>query len=370
MSKKRLLLFALPVMILGLAWPSCKNAADGKTEAPANEETIPDAVTLKAEALKTAGIKVEAVPFKLAAQKIKVVGEIQFNARTYSHITSRSAGRIEEVHAFPGDKVKKGQLLLNFYSPDYLSLQAEFIQACERHKRLAGDDREQATARSLLDSVRRRLLLLNITDEELADLEKNRSLQPLLPVRAPFSGSILESAAIVGDYVEFGVDLFKMADLSSLWAHVHIYEKDLPFVRPGCAAVIRGGAFPGEAFQGKLVLLGDVVDEKTRTVEGRVEVPNSSGKLKPGMYIDADILSPVERKALFIPEAAIQDYENKKVVFIRTGENTFSLRQVSTGERDHGLVEITGGLKEGEIVVTGGSFLLKSEMLKKSLGEE
>lgn len=88
------------------------------------------------------------------------------------------------------------------------------------------------------------------------------------------------------------------------------------------------------------------------------------------MYIEADIASPVERKALFIPEAAIQDYENKKVVFICTGENTFSLREVFTGERDHGLVEITGGLKEGESVVTAGSFLLKSELLKKSLGEE
>lgn len=312
MRNAKYLAFALAVLIFGPTWPGCRKAPDGAAEAPAGEESAPKAVTLTAEALKTAGIKVEPVALKPAAQKIRAVGEIQFNARTYAHITSRSAGRIEEVFAFPGDKVKKGQALLNFYSPDYLSLQAEFIQASERRKRLAADDAEQATARSLLDSVRRRLRVLNVTEEELAELEKTRVIQPLLSVRAPFSGSILESSAIVGDYLEFGVDLFKMADLSTLWAHTHIYEKDLPFIRPGCPVRIHVAALPGDEFPARLILLGDIVDEKTRTVEGRAEVPNPAGKLKPGMYIEAEIVSPSERRALFIPAAALQDYGIKR----------------------------------------------------------
>jgi Cu(I)/Ag(I) efflux system membrane fusion protein len=361
---------ALTILILGLAFQGCQKARNGEAEAPSGQEALPNTVTLSAEALKTAGIKVEPVQFRSAVQKIRVVGDIQFNAKKYAHITSRASGRIEDILAFPGDKVKQGQPLLNLYSTDFLSLQAELIQASERWKRLKGDDGEQATARALLDSVKRKLSLLNVADEELAEIEKARTIRPLLAVRAPFSGSIIEGSAVAGDYVELGGSLFKIADLSSLWACVHIYEKDLSLVRPGCSVVIRVGALPGEEFRGSLLLVGDVVDEKTRTIEGRVEVSNLPGKLKPGMYIEADIVSPVERKALFIPEAAIQDYDNKKIVFLRGGEITFLAREVTTGGASDGLIEITAGLKEGEIVVTGGSFLLKSEMLKKSLGEE
>jgi Cu(I)/Ag(I) efflux system membrane fusion protein len=370
MRKMKIFIPALTILILGLAFHGCRNAGTGEAESAASEEAAPNTVTLTAEALKTAGIKVEPVLFRPAAQKIRVVGDIQFNAKRYAHITSRAAGRIEDILAFPGDKVKQGQPLLNLYSPDFLSLQAELIQASERWKRLKGDDGEQATARALFDSVKRKLSLLNVADEELAEIETARTIRPLLAIRAPFSGSIIEASAVAGDYVELGGSLFKIADLSSLWACVHIYEKDLSLVRPGCSVVIRVGAFPGEEFRGSLLLVGDIVDEKTRTIEGRVEVSNLPGKLKPGMYIEADIISAVGRKALFVPEAAIQDYDNKKIVFLRSGENTFSLREVTTGGASDGLIEITGGLKEGETVVTGGSFLLKSEMLKKSLGEE
>lgn len=370
MRKIKIFIPVLTVMIFALVFQSCKNTGTGDAESAANEEAAPNTVTLTAEALKTAGIKVEPVQFRPAAQKIRVVGDIQFNAKKYAHITSRASGRIEDILAFPGDKVKQGQPLLNLYSPDFLSLQAELVQASERWKRLKGDDGEQATARALFESVKRKLTLLNVADEELAEIERAHTIRPLLAVRAPFSGSIIEGSAVAGDYVELGGSLFKIADLSSIWACVHIYEKDLSLVRPGSSVIIRVGALPGEEFRGSLLLVGDVVDEKTRTIEGRVEVSNLTGQLKPGMYIEADIISPVERKALFIPGAAVQDHENKKVVFIRTGENMFSLREVTTGRASDGLVEITGGLKEGESVVTGGSFLLKSEMLKKSLGEE
>ncbi len=370
MKKMQLLALALTAAVLGLVFHGCQKADNADDEAAMSEEAVTNTVTLTSEALKTAGIKVEPAQFRSAAQKIRAIGDIQFNGKRYVHITSRAAGRIEDILVFPGDKVKQGQPLLNLYSPDFLSLQAELIQAAERWKRYKADDGEQAAARALLDSVKRRLTLLDVAQEELTEIERSGAIRPLLSVRAPFSGSIIESSAVAGDYVGLGGSFFTMADLSSLWARIHIYEKDLPFVRPGGRVILRVPALPGEEFLAKLLLVGDVVDEKTRTIEGRVEVPNLSGKLKPGMYIDADILSPAERKALFIPLSAIQDYENKKIVFVRSGETTFSLREVTTADASNGLVEITSGLKEGESVVTSGSFLVKSEMLKKSLGEE
>jgi len=112
------------------------------------------------------------------------------------------------------------------------------------------------------------------------------------------------------------------------------------------------------------------VDEKTRTVEGLIELPNPTGELRPGLYIEAAIESPVEEKALFVPGAAVLDYENRQVVFIRTEENTFALRDVKKGRTEAGYIEILDGLKEKDVVATSGSFFLKSELLKKSLGEE
>jgi Cu(I)/Ag(I) efflux system membrane fusion protein len=175
---------------------------------------------------------------------------------------------------------------------------------------------------------------------------------------------------LAGDWVELGANLFRLADLSTLWASLHIQEKDLSSMKAGAEAVLSSQAYPGEDFRGRLVLVGDVVDAGTRTVEGRIEVPNPSGKLKPGMYVDASIAAVGERAVIAVPEAAIQDDEGRSVVFVRTGERTFTRREVTAGERFAGYVEILTGLTEGETVVTSGGFLLKSELRNVGLEDE
>jgi RND family efflux transporter MFP subunit len=174
---------------------------------------------------------------------------------------------------------------------------------------------------------------------------------------------------VEGDRVELETEMFKLADLSSLWAELRIFEKDLAGVRLGLDVALRTQAYPGEEFRGRLVLLGGVMDDKTRTVEGRVEIANPAGRLKPGMYIEAVLTAAQGRSALFIPETALQEHQNQTVVFVQTGPGKFTLRRVETGERAAGFVEIVKGLAEGERVAASGSFLLKSEMLKKSLGD-
>jgi cobalt-zinc-cadmium efflux system membrane fusion protein len=141
-------------------------------------------------------------------------------------------------------------------------------------------------------------------------------------------------------------------------------------VKTGAEAVLRTQAYPDEDFRGRLVLVGDVVDAGTRTVEGRVEVPNPQGRLKPGMYVDASVAAAGERAALVVPESALQDDEGHAVVFVKTGERTFTRREVRAGERFAGYVEILSGLTEGETIVISGGFLLKSEMRKDGLGDE
>jgi len=370
MKKTCVSLFAPAILVAWLFLPACKTKSREEAIVQRAEETAPSSVTLTSEGVKTAGIQTAEAEIRPVIRTIHAAGEINFNPKRLAHVTARTAGRIEQLLVYPGERVQKGQLLLSLYSQDFLMLQAELLQASERFKRLQNDQAEQSTAKGLLDSARSRLRLFDISDAELDEIEKTGSIKTLLPVRAPLGGNISESAVTAGDYVELGASLFKIADLSTVWVHVHIFEKDLSLIRLGSEVALRAGAFPGREFRGRLFQIGTVVDEKNRTIEGRIELANPAGDLRPGMFVEAELISAAEAKSLFVPGAAVQDFQNKKVVFVRTGENTFVRRDVETGMTLDGFVEILKGLEIKEVVATNGSFFLKSELLKKGLEEE
>ena len=364
------LLLVMP-LIVAAAGMSCRKSPPPEAEGhhPGTEAAAPNSVRLTPEAVRTGGISVE--PARLAETTVCITraGELQFNARRLAHLTARAAGRVETIAAFRGERVAAGQVLAEIYSRDYLAFQADVIQAAERAARLQGTA-EGPSARAFLDAARAKLLPLGVAEGEVEALIAAKTLRPHLTVRAPFGGRIIEQTAVAGDGVEPGASLFRLADLSTLWATIRLYEKDLAVVRPGVEAVLRTQAYPGEEFPGRLVLVGAVVDEKTRTVEGRVEVRNPEERLKPGMYVEASIACGGPRRALVIPESALQEFQSQTVVFVETAPGVYELRLVETGERSGGRVEIVRGLAEGDAVVTAGSFLLKSEMLKLTLGEE
>ena len=345
-----------------------KPAAQVPGEAAAKDESSAGTVQLTPAAVAAGGITVEPVGLMPTVRRISAPGELAFNARRLAHLSARVSGRLERVLAFKGDRVAQGQILAELYSPDYLALQAEFLQAAERVARLRGDP-DEAAAAAFLDAARKKLSPLGVTGADLDQLAASRTVRPFLAVRAPLAATVIETNAVEGDRVELETEMFKLADLSSLWAELRIFEKDLAGVRLGLDVVLRTQAYPGEEFRGRLVLLGGVMDDKTRTVEGRVEIANPAGRLKPGMYIEAVLTAAEGRSALFIPETALQEHQNQTVVFVQTGPGKFLLRRVETGERAAGFVEIVKGLAEGERVAASGSFLLKSEMLKNSLGD-
>lgn len=370
MPHPRTLTVLSSILVLSLVGASCRNSPSAKSEEHPEEGVAaePNSIRLSEEAVRTGGIAVEPARVVETDRRIAGVGDLEFNGRRLAHLTARASGRIENVAAFRGERVVEGQVLAEIYSQGYLALQAEVIQAAERDVRLRGTPDARA-ARAFLDAARAKLLPLGLTEAEIDALISTKSIRPFLAVRAPFGGRIIEQAAVVGDGVEPGVSLFRLADLSTLWASVRIYEKDLAAVRPGVEAVFRTHAFPGEEFRGRLVLIGAVMDERTRTVEGRAEVANPTERLKPGMYVEASIVAGEKRRALVIPESALQDFQSRPVVFVQTGPCSYVLRLVETGERSEGRIEIVRGLAEGEEVVTSGSFLLKSEMLKKTMGD-
>lgn len=327
-------------------------------------------VTLSPEAIAAGDIRTEPAATRPLTRRITAPGELELNSRRLAHLTARTAGRVERVLAVAGDRVREGQVLAEVYSQDFLALQAELLQAAERARRLAGNPAEEGSARAFLESANERLLVVGAIPSDLEALSASRVPRPVLAVRAPLSGTVLEAGVIAGDHVDIGASLFRLADLSVLWASLHLQETDLAAVRPGAEVSLETRAYPGEAFRGRLALVGDLVDPETRTIAGRVEVPNSGGRLRAGMYVEAELAVAGERRALAVPGSAILDDEGRTVVFVLTGERTFSQRAVVIGERAGGIVEIVEGLGEGEQVVVSGGILLESERRKGSLVDE
>lgn len=352
---------------------ACRSKAAPEPAAQADEHDhaaeAAGTLTLSAEAVKAADIRTEPAAVRAVARRITAPGELEWNPRRVARVTARAAGRLERVLAVRGDRVAAGALLAELFSPDFLTLQAEFLQAARRLARAAGHAAEEGPARAVLAGARERLTVLGLTGPEIDGLGAAAAPLPLLPVRAPLGGTVLESGAVPGDAVEPGASLFRLADPSTLWACLHIRENDLAAIRTGSEVVLRVQAYPGEEFSGRLTLIGDEVDPETRTVEGRVEIANPGRRLKAGMYVEGAAAAG-ERRALVVPETAVQDDEGRAIAFVRTGERTFARRAVKVGERFGGLVEVLEGLAAGEEVVTSGAFLLKSELGKASLEDE
>ncbi len=369
---RRLIATTIFMMALAILIGACKNRGAVDLEAKTDEETISPTVTLNDEATKVADIQIQTARFEALPLRVQAAGDVAFNQKRYIHITARVAGRVEEIVSYPGDRVKAGQVLLTLYSPEFLASRAELVQArIQRDNALKhGTPQEVVHAESMFESARTKLLLYGLTWEDIEADKDTIPPQTLIPVRAPSSGTIIESSVVRGDYVETGASLFRTADLSLLWVNVHLFEKDLAWIGPGCEAVVRVQAYPGREFRGRVTLIDAALDEKTRTAVCRVETPNPDGLLKPGMYAEVVLTSASKREAIIIPEGAVQDLESKKVVFIPIGRNTFAWREVRTGGLVDGRLEIQSGLAADQTFVAEGAFLLKSELLKKSLEVE
>ena len=364
---KRVSLFALIILLLGLLVSCSKKEAGEKETSPANS----DMLTLKEESLKLIDLKTEKVSLKSIPVEFSASGVIGFNEKRLVHITSRVSGWVDKVYKFVGDKVRMGDSLVSIHSPEFLSAQGEFIQAEERLKSIPKTDSiDYRTASSLYQSAKAKLILLGITEIETKLLEDTHQPAPRLVIKSPLNGSIIESNMIAGNTVEKGANLFRLSDLSSLWVTANVYEKDISKIQRGQRVQIKVSSFPNKIFPGTVEAVNDVLDETTRTFKVRILVDNTSGDLKPEMFCECLFRGEISKKMLAIPSSALQNIEGENIVFVAQGSNSFEKRLVKTGPELSSYVEILEGLKVGEEVVTEGSFVLKSELLKGEMGEE
>ncbi len=379
------------------------------SEKPASTEAAPAAaargsareIRVLPELQKRWGLATGPVSHLVLTGAIALPGVIAPNQQRTAQITSLLEGRVTMVGADLGDDVRKGQVLVVIHSPALAQAQQVFLQAAAR-RALAG--RELERARALLKDeaiqqkeVSRRQAEFDATTTEygLAEsqlhsfgwdhpqvdllLQKAREprrdmsdlVDPTLTLRAPIDGRIITRDVVIGEHVQPDKLLFMMSDLTTVWALLDAREADLPGVAAGSRVVVTSEVYGDRQFVGRVTRVGDVVDEKLRTIKVRVELSNPGLMLKPNMFVRGALDSHGKpREALGVPEDAIQTIEGEPAVFVLAPDGGFTVKPVVIGERVGTHRAIVGGLDGREVIVTAGAFTLKAELLKSSFAGE
>ncbi len=367
--KTDILIMGIVPCVLLLWFTGCRQTAGDEAS---TAEVKENEIVLSREALAAGEIRTKPVGRSALSLPLETTGTVTFNPARLIRIAAKTGGRIEKMLAFPGDRVRGGADLAELYSPEFLSAQAELLQLegrVEQPGSQSGSD-EMETVKRLLRASVRKLSIMGLMQQEIVQIQKSREMMPLLPVRAPFDGSILENTTVLGTQVETGAVLMTLADLSTLWVLVDVFEKNLSAVRIGSPAEIKVAAYPEKSFRGRLTAIGDQVEESSRSIKARVEVSNPDLKLKPGMFANVILVSPAVEKIVSVPDRAVRSLEGKSAVFVQTRPGVFVKREVRTGRSAAGQIEILDGLNEGETIAVDGSFILKSEALKGVLEGE
>ena len=321
------------------------------------------AVAVPAVARQLIGIRSAPVAHAMLEQEIRTVGRVDYDERGFSQVTLKIPGWVRAVFVDSiGRPVRKGEPLFTLYSPDLLTTQDEYLLAVKTQVQLAASPLEDAivNAAALVTSARERLRLWDVTDAQIAALERRGKAEPVLTVYAPSSGIVLKREALPGKYVEPGTTLYEIADLSTVWIHADIYESEVAATRVGQPAAVSFVAYAGETFRGTVAYIYPTMNTETRTVRVRLELPNPELKLKPGMYGNVTLQTDAV-KTLLVPKEAVLDTGLRQLVFMDRGDGRYEPASVKLGRRSQDVVEVMEGLKEGDRIVTSANFLLDAE---------
>lgn len=361
-------------------------AAPGREDPIPATDSLTSRVTLTAAAAAEAGIKTDSARGADPAVEgglTEVPGQVVADPNRIALISPRGSGRLERLTAVVGDRVAAGQVVAWVMSPEFLTAQADFRQASRRAALLAASP-DSTGARALAAAARGRLKLFGIPDAELDALERGGEPSGLLPVSAPFSGSLVESMTMAGASVQAGSPIFRLIDLREVDIAANVPEPLLPGLRIGQRAAATLPAYPDSRFEGRIERIKDELDPSTRTVEALIHVANPGGVLRPGMFaqVQLQIRPPFQAGseatvAVVVPASAIISDGARRYLFVEVAPLTFERRGITLGGSEvrfgalgTGVVFVQGDVRAGERVVTAGAFTLKSELAKAGFAEE
>jgi membrane fusion protein, heavy metal efflux system len=394
----------------GTALPShSSNAAALETNKSADPGTPSDVVQISPESQKDVGIAVEAAGARNMQGLLLATGTVEADPGRVNHVRTLARGLIEKIYARLGDRVSAGDPLVEYDNielglaiGEFQSAQAQLQQSLtdlevktkilarsremlkvgavaqtthDLHEAEVKDaDARVSGARAIAAKIAEQIHRFGWTDRDLANLlsMQQGTSHPVTHsiLKAAFSGIVTNHHAVESEVVEQGTELLTISDVSSVWVLADVYEKDLAQIRTGQAVRVRVSSYPREMFAGKITHVADIIDPKTRTAKVRCLVGNGSGSLKLEMFATVEIPVGQTNPVLAVPSSSVQQIDGRPVVFVRKSESEFQRCNVQTGADSDGYTEIRAGLKQGDLVVSKGSFILKTAFLKDLIGEK
>jgi len=315
--------------------------------------------------IQNIGVRTEIVKKRPLHRNVRAVGRITYDEKRIFHVHTKITGWIDKLYVnFTGESVHQGQPLISIYSPDLVSTQKEYLQALDYRKSIKESSFEtiRESGESLVDATRRRLELWDITPQQIKTLEETRNIRKNMTLYSPIRGIVVKmESAREGMYVQPGMNLYTIADISRVWVEGAIYEYELPWIHLGQKAFMTLSYYPGKEYAGKITFINPFLEEKTRTIKVRLEFDNPDFELKPDMYVDVMLSSDITREGIGVPTQAVIFSGKRNLVVIDRGEGRFEPREVKVGAEAEGYYQILEGVKEGEKVVTSAQFLIDSE---------
>lgn len=335
-------------------------------------------VEIPPEKQQLIGVKIVDVTVKPLKKTIRTVGRVEFDERKLRSINIKVEGWIEKLYAdYSGKYVRKGDPLVEIYSPELMSTQLEYMNLLkwknekahrfQRNIEFQWGDRYGTRGQmltfdieALLDVAKQRLKLWEVPDDIIKHIEEGGEPPKTLTIYSPSSGYVFQKSVFHGTRISPGEKIFDVVDLSTVWVIADIYENELPLIKVGQKARITLSYFPEKEFLSKVDFVYPALSGQTRTAKIRFTVPNPKAFLKPQMFVNVEMTVNLGER-LAIPEDAVIDTGKRQIVYVYRGEGFFEPRKVKLGTRADGMVEILNGLKEGERVASSATFLIDSE---------
>ncbi|NOZ86571.1 MAG: efflux RND transporter periplasmic adaptor subunit [Deltaproteobacteria bacterium] len=311
------------------------------------------AIIINPVVMQNMGVRVEKVEKRDIRKSIRTVGMVDVAEDRISVVNLRFSGWVEKVFVDrTGDRVRRGQALFSMYSPELVTAQKELIIAAKA----AGSDRE------LLKSAEERLRLWDLPEDFIESVLKKRRVKRNVVIKSPARGYVLHKAVVEGGRVQAGKDLYRIGDLKKIWVKAEVYEFQAPWVKEGLEASMELSFLKGDRFSGRVSYIYPTLNRRTRTLTIRLEFDNPGIELKPGMFATVWIHAQPKHDVLAIPDEAVIDTGERQVVFVSPRPGRYEAREVVTGLHGDGdVTEVLSGLKQGEVVVVSGQFMLDSE---------
>ena len=383
-----LLFFTAPVSAqdhVGHTSPS-KATAKSKPAAPPTKEPVAQSqedipqVEISPEQQKLIGVKTVKVDMRPLQKVIRTVGRLEADERKLATVNTKIEGWIEKIYVeVTGSYIKKGQPLVDIYSPELVATQQEFLNTLKWAKQSVDARQEKdknssvdlsdliaQDAAATLEASRQRLLLWDISAEQIKKIGESGKAIRTLTLYSPVNGFITQKMAVLGMKVMPGEKLFDVADLSSLWVIADIYEYELPLIKVGNHALITLAYLPGKELPSQIDYIYPSISAETRTIKIRLKLNNPNYQLKPQMFANVELKINLGKK-LMIPESAVIDTGKGMVAYVDLGNGVFEPREIKAGLRGDGYIEVLRGLKVGEKVVSAANFLVDSEAQLKGV---